>query len=125
MARGVAVAAVAMVAMVAVAAGAEAPDGILTLNNPQYAHCFLVRVLDGTGWDNPFMSAHRYQYQPPQWTPGDCPEEYNYFNRNVTLAPGVELTVLGVNNATATDAEAAAAAYAAVARAGKALRGGV
>ena len=70
----------------------------MVLNHPRFAHCYEVYITGGES--NPFWVDHGYQYQPPVWTPGPCPAEYNWFNRNVTIAAGVVETVRGINNQT-------------------------
>merc|ERR1711939_637874 len=48
------------------------------------------------GKNNPYYLEHGYQYQPPTWTVGACPNPpYNWFNKNTTIAPGVLQTLMG------------------------------
>ena len=43
------------------------------------------------------MQAHGYQYTSPPWNLGHCSKKYNWFNKNETIAPGVEETLLGTH----------------------------
>jgi hypothetical protein len=59
------------------------------------AHCTELSFAGGK--NNPYWEAHGYQYQPPTWNEGNCDKEFNWFNRNTTIAPGVTQTVMGVH----------------------------
>lgn len=86
-----------MMALVAAAAlGAVAHAAPLTIYNTHFQHCYLITSADG--WDAPYMKAHGYQLQPPQWVPGTCPKVYNWFNRKTTLGDGVTLSTYGIQN---------------------------
>jgi hypothetical protein len=79
------------------AATEEASDDVLWVNQPTpgtHAHC--VEMAFKGGKKNAYYQAHGYQYQPPIWASGRCPNPpYNWFNKNETIAEGVVETTLG------------------------------
>lgn len=71
-------------------------DYIISLPSPGHqSHCTEIDFKDGK--NNPYFQAHGYQYTSPPWNIGRCSKKYNWFNKNVTIAPGVEETLLGTH----------------------------
>jgi hypothetical protein len=71
-------------------------EPVLVLNSPSpgsHAHCTELSFLGGS--NNAYYQSHGYQYDT--WGKGPCSAQYNWFNRNTTIAPGVTQTELGVH----------------------------
>jgi len=79
----------------------ESSSDTLTVYQPSagsHAHCTEL-TFEG-GKNNAYYQAHGYQYQPPLWKSGACPNPpYNWFNNNKTIAKGVTQTELGRHTA--------------------------
>jgi len=71
-------------------------DYIISMPTPGHqSHCTEIDFKNGK--NNPYYQAHGYQYTSPPWNLGHCSKKYNWFNKNETIAPGVEETLLGTH----------------------------
>jgi hypothetical protein len=73
-------------------------EDVIVINSPSpgnHAHCTEITFIGGK--DNAYYKAHGYQYTAPAWQTGPCGKQYNWFNRNETIAEDVVETILGVH----------------------------